>query len=339
MPRPASRPSAAPGRSSPRLTMARHPQLNQVIALSNAGRHAEAVQLLRQVAATGDPEALGVLAEATWRGGLVDQDPVKARALFEQAAAKGHAKAALIVTNLLASGVAGRQDWREAISRLQAEARINPGRKAALDLIDAMDLDGDGNPRTVSEPERLSDDPDVVRFAGLFTAAECDYLMRASGNAFEPSMVYDSSRRLVRDQIRTSDGATIHWLIEDPAVVALNRRIAAVSGSAYQDGEALALLRYSPGQEYRPHFDFVTAAANRRLQTALVYLNDGYEGGETQFVRTGLSVKGGAGDMVLFRNEGADGGPNPLSEHAGMPVTAGVKFLATRWIRESRWIP
>jgi prolyl 4-hydroxylase len=152
-------------------------------------------------------------------------------------------------------------------------------------------------------------------------------------------MVYDSSRRLVRDQIRTSDGATIHWLIEDPAIVALNRRIAAVSGCPYENGEALALLRYSPGQEYRPHFDFVKGAANRRLQTALIYLNADYEGGETRFVRTGLVVKGDVGDAVLFRNEGADGSPNPLSEHAGMPVTQGMKYLATRWIRESRWIP
>jgi prolyl 4-hydroxylase len=178
-----------------------------------------------------------------------------------------------------------------------------------------------------------------LQFEKLFNAAECAYLMHATGNAYEPSMVYDSNRRLVRDQIRTSDGATIHWLIEDPAVVALNRRVAAISHSEYEDGEALALLRYSPGQEYRPHFDFVRGAANRRLQTALIYLNEDYDGGETRFVQTDLSVKGGAGDVILFRNEGDDTGPNPLSEHAGMPVTRGVKYLATRWIRESRWIP
>lgn len=319
--------------------MPRHPMLNQVIALSNAGRNTEAVQLLRQVASTGDPEALGVLAEATWRGGLVQQDPRSARTLYEQAAARGHAKAGLVVTNLLASGVAGRQDWGEAMSRLRAESQANPARRKALELIEAMALDAEGNPLAVPDGKQLSADPKVAHFPRLFTAAECSYLMQATGNAFEPSMVYDSSRRLVRDDIRTSDGATIHWLIEDPAIVALNRRTAAISQSAYENGEALALLRYSPGQEYRPHFDFVSGATNRRLQTALIYLSDDYDGGETQFVRTGLTVKGGAGDVILFRNEGADGGPNPLSEHAGLPVTRGLKYLATRWIREARWIP
>jgi prolyl 4-hydroxylase len=178
-----------------------------------------------------------------------------------------------------------------------------------------------------------------VHFEKLLTPAECRYLMEATGDQFEPSMVYDSDRQLVRDEIRTSDGSTIHWLIEDPAVVALNRRIAAASGSSYESGEALALLRYSPGQEYRPHFDFVKGADNRRLMTALIYLNDDYEGGETAFVRTGLKVKGKTGDVILFRNDGDDKGPNPLSEHAGLPITKSTKYLATRWIREARWIP
>ena len=313
--------------------------LNQAVALSNAGRHAEAVQLVRQVAATGDAEALGVMAEMTWRGGMVEQDPKQARALFELAAARGNGKSNLIVTNLLASGVGGKQDWGQALDRLRSEAEQIPARRKTLDLIEAMDLDANGDPNTVPAGKRLSDDPEVIQFAHLLSSAECHYLMEATGNQFEPSMVYDANRQLVRDEIRTSDGSTIHWLIEDPAVVALNRRIAAVSGSNYDCGEALALLRYSPGQEYRPHFDFVKGAENRRLMTALIYLNDDYEGGETAFVRTGVKVKGKAGDVILFRNDGADGGPNPLSEHAGLPITKGMKFLATRWIREARWIP
>ncbi len=319
--------------------MARHPMLTQAIALSNAGRSAEAVQLVRQVAATGDAEALGVLAEMTWRGGLANQDPKQARTLFEQAAARGHGNSNIIVTNLLASGVAGKLDWDQSLERLRTEARQLPIRQHAMDLIKAMDLDAAGNPKSVPEGKRLSDDPAVTHFPQLLSEPECRYLMESTGNRFEPSMVYDSNRQLVRDEVRTSDGSTIHWLIESPAIVAINRRIAAISGSKYEDGEALALLRYSPGQEYRPHFDFVQGVENRRLMTALIYLNDDYEGGETAFVRTGLTVKGKTGDVILFRNDGSDGGPNPLSEHAGLPITKGVKYLATRWIREARWIP
>ena len=319
--------------------MPRHPSLLQAIALSNQGRTAEAIQLIRETASTGDPEALFVLGEMTWRGGLVEQEPVRARTLFEYAAAKGHAGASLLVTNLFASGVAGKQSWQGSVERLRVEARVDPDRRAMLDLLDQMAIDGEGNPLAPPVGIERSEDPDVRHFPALLTSAECDFLRRVTGDAFEPSMVFDSNRKLVRNDIRTSDGATIHWLIENPAVVALNRRIASISGSAYEDGEALALLRYSPGQEYRPHFDFVDTVANRRLQTALIYLNDGYDGGETQFIRTGLTVKGDKGDVILFRNDGPDGRVNPLSEHAGLPVTSGVKYLATRWIREARWIP
>ena len=77
---------------------------------------------------------------------------------------------------------------------------------------------------------------------------------------------------------------------------------------------------------------------NRRLLTALIYLNDDYEGGETAFVQTGLKVRGVLGDVLLFDNSLPDGEVDPLAEHAGMPVTRGTKYLATRWIREKRWI-
>ena len=147
--------------------------LNQAIALSNAGRNAEAVQLVRQVAATGDPEALGVLAEMTWRGGLVEQDPRQARILFEQAAGAREPTANLTITNLLASGVAGKQDWQQALDRLRTEAQQLPARRKALDLIDAMDLNSAGDPKRVPEGNRLSDDPDVIHFPALFTPAEC----------------------------------------------------------------------------------------------------------------------------------------------------------------------
>ena len=103
--------------------------------------------------------------------------------------------------------------------------------------------------------------------------------------------------------------------------------------------EALQVLRYSPGQEYRPHFDWIDSAPNQRLWTALVYLNGDYEGGETAFVRTDLEIRGQAGDVLVFWNAQEDGHGDPLAEHAGLPVTSGVKYLATRWIREARWIP
>ena len=123
--------------------------------------------------------------------------------------------------------------------------------------------------------------------------------------------------------------------MEDPVVAALNRRIAALSGTPYANGEPLQLLRYRPGAEYKPHLDALPpGSGNQRILTVIVYLSDAYEGGETQFPRTGLTIRGRAGDALMFANVLPDGTPDPLSVHAGLPVRRGEKTIATRWIRE-----
>jgi prolyl 4-hydroxylase len=122
--------------------------------------------------------------------------------------------------------------------------------------------------------------------------------------------------------------------LENPAVHALNRRIAAASRTAPEQGEALQVLRYGIGGEYKPHFDSIPGFANQRAFTMLVWLNEDYEGGETWFSAPELALKGVTGDGVLFRNLGADGRRDPLSAHAGLPVTSGEKLIASKWIRQ-----
>jgi prolyl 4-hydroxylase len=70
----------------------------------------------------------------------------------------------------------------------------------------------------------------------------------------------------------------------------------------------------------------------------LLYLNDDFSGGETWF-KGGLTLRGRAGDAIVFRNLTDDGQVDRRTEHAGLPVTAGVKWLATRWIRQHPFDP
>lgn len=315
------------------------PQLQYAVQLSAAGRNPEAVLIITQMVAQGHPQALTMLAEMKWRGGVVPQDARAGRELWHRAGELGHAQAAAITTNLLASGVAGQRDWTSAMTRLQAEARKDPARKQALALLERMALDQAGEPLRLPPVEVLSERPDVRRADRLFTAAECDYLRQVAEREYEPSVVNDAQGRPVRDPIRTSDGAAIHWMIEDPAVHALNRRLAAISGTDYHQGEATLILRYKGGQEYKPHFDFVRSEQNQRYRTVLVYLNHDYKGGETFFPEIDLTVKARKGDALIFTSALPDRSLDPLSKHAGLPVTQGVKYLCTKWIRERRWTP
>ncbi len=310
----------------------------QALALLAAGRKPEGLLALTRLAADGVAEAVRTLGELRW-GAQIDPDPVAARALFERADVLGDPVAAIYLTNLLASGIAGVRDWPKAMARLTEEAKRHPARHDAAALIVRMNLDEFGDPVSLRPSERVSDQPDIVRHTALFTAAECAYVLQVAAPGYAPSTVYDNQRRLVRDPLRTSDGSTLHWLIEDPAIHALNRRIADASSTAADQGEAAQVLRYRPGQEYRPHFDFVRAAPNQRELTALVWLNHDFRGGETVFPKAGLKLKGRKGDAVVFRNALADGTVDPLTEHAGTPVSKGAKFLYSRWIRAARWQP
>jgi len=281
-----------------------------------------------------EAEVLFDKAAARLRGEGGDRDLPAARELFRQSAGMGKVEAAVIYANFLAAGVGGPRQWRDSLRLLAALAEVNPRSRRELERVEAMALDSEGDPLTVPEGEPVCGTPAITRFAALFTPAECAWLAAAAAPMLEPAVVVDpASGRQVRDKVRVCDSVGFTWPLENPAVHALNRRIAAASGTAPEQGEPLQVLRYRPGGEYRPHFDSIPGFANPRTMTMLVWLNEDYEGGETHFPTPALKLKGRVGDAILFRNAGPDGRRDPASGHAGLPVTAGEKLIASRWIR------
>lgn len=303
-------------------------------ALLEGGRHEEAARLLIAAADAGQRDALAGL--ALWRitGDVVRRDLVRARELLAAAGAKGDLHAAYLHACFLASGAGGQAQWKPALAALARLAGRAPRAAEQQRLIEKMDLDRDGFPPRPPPTRMLADSPEARVAERFLSAEECAYLRAAAEPALQPSVVVDPvTGRMVPHPVRTSDAAMFGVFTEDLAVNAINRRIAALTGTDPAQGEPLQVLRYRPGGEYKPHMDALPAEPNQRVLTVLVYLNDDYEGGETCFVRSGLSFRGKAGDALLFRNAGEDGRPDPMSLHAGLPVTRGVKYLASRWIR------
>ena len=314
------------------------PPLTDAYALANSGRIAEAMPIIEGHAGARNGEALFLLGDIYWRGYGVEQDFGRGRNFFFQAAEAGYSIARNACTNLLASGIAGERDWPGALKRLEEEARGDGLRARMLEVVRAMDLDEQGNPARLPAGIRLAERPEITAFRGAFTQAECDFLRLLAEPTYERTETVLTPGDTIRAFIRTAEGSTIHWIIEDPATHAINRRLAVLTGSDVSQGEPLQMLRYRPGQEYRPHLDFLNEP-NKRILTALIYLNDDYEGGETSFTNIGLNVKGKTGDALVFRSQGPDGNLEPLSWHAGLPVLRGTKYLASRWIRERTFRP
>ncbi len=307
----------------------------QALAWAAQGRAAEALSHLEVHASGGDPEALFVRGLWLIEGKLLARDLPQARHDLARAAEAGHREAARILAGLIATGAGGPSDWQQSVALLRRWSSADPMAERQLGLISRMALDAAGNPTDVADSRRLSETPDVRRFDRLFSADECDFLCEVAGQRFRRALIFhDTKQQFVHDPIRESDTASFPLVFEWPAVHALNRRIAAATGTDVGQGEPLQLLRYRKGQQYKPHLDAIAGLDNQRALTMIVWLNEEYEGGETQFLETALSVRGGTGDALMFRNALPDGRPDPAARHAGLAILSGEKRIASRWIRQ-----
>lgn len=309
-------------------------------ALLQSRRIDEAVRLTTLAAEKGNSSALMQL--AVWRlaGQPLKRDLPTARMLLRKATEIGHVDAALMEIALTANGSGGLPDWRRARQLLDIAAGQDPIAKQQLDIVRAMNLDAYGRPLKVPPHEQFQDAPLIRIFPDFLTREECHHLARVSGPHLAPSVIVDPQTGAHRPHmVRTSDGMVVGPTSEDLVVRAINARIAAVSGTPIENGEPLAILRYSPGQEYKLHSDALPGTDGQRSHTMIVYLNEGFSGGATDFPVIGLQVQPKAGMALLFANLRADGSPDPLARHAGLPITQGAKWIATRWIRQRRYDP
>lgn len=91
--------------------------------------------------------------------------------------------------------------------------------------------------------------------------------------------------------------------------------------------EGYQVLKYSGGEEYKTHYDSTTAMG--RIISALVYLNNDFEGGETEFPNYKIKIKPQPGMMILFPS-------NYAYLHRAHPVSKGTKYALVTWIRDRR---
>ena len=310
--------------------------MDEAQALVRAGRPADARAYVERAGEAGNAEAL--LALAHWRlfGLYGPRDLAGAHRLLERAATAGSVEAARVRATLIGNGTGCAAHPARAATLMRQIAGADPFAAFQLAFLPMMMSPDRADALPV---ETLSDDPPVRLVRGLLLPEECRFLTTLAEPRLEPSYIVapDGSRR--PHPTRTSAGTSFGPMDEDLIVHALNRRIAAVTGTDVNWGEPLHILRYAPGQEYRPHVDTLPGVANQRQWTMLVYLNDDYQGGATEFDQLGLTVRGEPGDGLLFRSVDAAGRPDPRTRHAGLPVTSGTKWLATRWIRGAPYDP
>ncbi|CAE6910269.1 P4HA1 [Symbiodinium sp. KB8] len=178
---------------------------------------------------------------------------------------------------------------------------------------------------------------EVSLLQGLFQQAELQELVRVceARNGFQASLQRTSSGEFRKDRMRTSSSCPMLWPLFTPpervlqlrkenaslaaaveeelaAVLSASKRCAEVIGVDPARVEPLQLIRYAPGQYYRPHMDtheeprrMSSYAGEQRSHTLLVFMSDIPEedgGGHLHFPELGLRILPRAGDAVLWPN-------------------------------------
>lgn len=105
-----------------------------------------------------------------------------------------------------------------------------------------------------------------------------------------------------------------------------------------QNLELVQSQRYGVGEEYKKHCDYFNYGPtqiktnNDRIATMILYLNDDFEGGETEFHELGIKIKPKKGAALYFEYNYIPE-LNHKTIHSGNPVTKGEKLIFTTWIR------
>lgn len=180
--------------------------------------------------------------------------------------------------------------------------------------------------------------------ANFATADECAAMRAMIDAGAQPSALFTAG---TGSEYRSSYSS--HLRRDDPLVTGLSNRIVALTGLDAATGETLQGQRYTSGQEYRLHCDYFPVTASywprmraqggQRCWTAMIYLSDVEEGGETQFAHCGFMIPPREGMILVWNNLRPDGAPNPDSLHAALPVVRGTKYVVTKWFRERPWTP
>lgn len=295
--------------------------------------YADAASWYHRAALAGEPRAQCRMGQAREDGDMLARDPIEALAWYLRAASAGYG-AAVTRCERLAADLSEDEVVR---ARSKSQAPPDPGYEPG--------------PVTAPAPptrEAIAWSPRLFRFKGLLSPEECTHLTAIARPFLRPAMVLNrKTGDRVHDSARRSHNARLINPLRDVVICNIEQRLADLSLLPTENGEPITILRYEPGDEYLPHADYYDPKhpgsatgleqGGQRVATFLAYLNDVDGGGDTAFPKTGLSVPPRAGTGILFFNCTPDGEPDPLTLHAGKPVTAGEKWLLSRWIRAGRY--
>lgn len=265
-----------------------------------------------------------------------------------------------------AEGAGVPQSWDDALDHLQraaedglvlarAELAALAGEWAlASELASGQDTQADWRTLKLrisvaewlkSPPKKIvSANPRIAIVEGFASPQTCQWLIARSRSGLSRATVFDHDTAEPRTEtVRTNSQCYFKRDDGDLLLALLRARISRVIELPVDWMEVPMVLHYAPGEEFLPHADFLDtehpghaidlAKRGQRVVTFLLALNEGYQGGETEFTELRSRWKGRAGSALFFWNVEPDGMPDRRTVHAGLPPANGEKWLLSQWVR------
>lgn len=175
-------------------------------------------------------------------------------------------------------------------------------------------------------------------------------LLACAASGDECAAIIDFARtRLLRSQVIVGDGELVGKIAETyartsdqasfppgacPEIDRVIERIQALTAWPSSHFEHAQVVRYRPGEDFAPHYDYFSIAVEgQRVTTAIVYLNTPANGGMTAFIDSELEIYPQQGNLLLFSYPIPD--ESSKSRHAGVPIASGEKWILTVFLRDS----
>lgn len=278
-----------------------------------------------------------------------ESSPQLVEAALEQALGAGDGEAATILAVLAASGYGRPPNWPKALDLLRVGAAHGwPPAQRQMALLAPHGGEVDIAPWFDVPAKHIVSEAPRIRSIAQFLAPEiCDWMVERAAPLLTPAAVFDYSgaaAAAARESGRTNSESTFGLFELDLIILLVRERIASATGLSSAAMEATKVFHYAPGQSFERHFDFLeteepagaarVAEEGQRLATFLVYLNDDFDGGETDFPLVPYRHRGRRGDALYFANVNAQGQVDRSTLHAGLPPTGGEKWLLSQWIRD-----
>lgn len=184
-------------------------------------------------------------------------------------------------------------------------------------------------------------DYQVVEIKRLLSDKECDdIIMYAKQKGLVDSMVWESENTYTETHRKSKQC----WVSDGECTTAskVSKISERLTGIPIGNQELLQVAMYEPGGKFNEHYDAcdynsqincdkMNNGAGQRLATLLIYINDDYTGGETEFTEIGVSIKPEKGKGILFWNTTNNEEIIKQSKHMGREVRSGQKWICTKW--------